>query len=137
MATQVLKNWYTLLNSVNLSAYIRAVSPNLQMAFEEDTAGDVDSRTYVPTLKNATVSLTFNLELGAGAVEASLWAIFNAGAAVPLVIGPDGSSPGAANPHYSGSVILTAFPPFEGTVGDKGEVTAQFQYTGDVTRAIA
>jgi hypothetical protein len=137
MATKVLNNWYVLLNSVDLSAYVRNVSPSLQQETADDTAGsNVTAREHVPTIKNATVSIAFNLELGAGAVEATLWAVYLGGAEVALHYAADGSTPAAANPVYQQNVVLTSFPPFEGDVGSKGEVTAQFQVTGAITRDI-
>ena len=137
MATTVLNNWYVLLNSVDLSAYVRNVSPNFQQETGDDTAGsNVTAREFLPTIKNATISITFNLELGAGAVEATLWAIYDGAAAVALNYAADGSTPAAANPVYQTNVVLTSFPPFEGDVGSKGEVTAQFQITGPITRDI-
>jgi len=137
MATTVLNDWYVLLNSVDMSAFVRNVSPSLQQETGDDTAGSaVTAREFVPTIKNGTIAITLNLELGAGAVEATLWAIYNGGVAVPLHYAAVGSTPGAANPVYQQNVILTSFPPFEGDVGTKGEVTVQFQITGAVTRDI-
>lgn len=137
MATKVLNNWYVLLNSVDLSAYVRNVSPDYQQETGDDTAGsNVSAREHVPTIKNGTVSITFNLELGAGAVEATLWAVYNGAAAVTLHYAAGGSTPAADNPVYQQSVVLTSFPALSGDVGTKGEVTVQFQVTGAVTRDI-
>lgn len=138
MATKVLNNYYLLLNSVNLSAYVRNLSLKLANETGDDTAGaNITAREYAPTIKTGNLTVTFNLELGAGAVEATLWAIYNGNAAVAFSCAVDGSTASASNPVYSGSVILTDFPPFEGEVGTKGEVTVQLPTTGAVTRAIA
>lgn len=137
MATKVLNNYYVLLNSVDLTAYVRNIQPNFQQETGDDTAGaSVTAREFVPTIKNASIALTFNLELGAGAVEATLWAIYDGNAAVTLTWAAGGSTPAADNPVYTASVVLTSFPPFEGEVGTKGEVTVQFQVTGAVSRDI-
>jgi hypothetical protein len=124
MSTQVLNNWYLLFNGVDLTPYVRNLSPNFQQETGDDTAGsNVTAREFAPTIKNGTMAITLNLELGAGAVEATLWAAWDANAAFSASYAADGSTPAAANPVYTQSFILTQWTPFQGDVGTKGEVT--------------
>lgn len=136
MATKVLTNAYFLLNTVNLSTYVRGIDESFTTDTPEDTAMGDTSRTYVVGLDNRTFSVDLNLELGAGAVEATLWAVHDGRAAVAFEYAADGSTEGAANPVYSGNCILTQWNPISGQAGQAGQVRAQFQITGDVTRDI-
>ena len=137
MATAVAKNWYFLLNAVDLSAHVRSLSWKPKQNTGVDTAGaNVTAEEYQPTIKDGDLTVVMNNVLGAGGPEATLWAVFDGAVAVSASWGPDGATAGAATPVMTGSVVLTDYNPFDGTVGDKMEITANFKASGAVTRDI-
>ena len=141
MATLVFTNPYLVLDGVNLTGYVRKVTLKGVKAVHEDTANTagtgVSARTYVGGLKEYGFEPVFNFALGAGLTEATLWAIWNAGTAVGFTCANAGSTAGTANPHYSGSALITDFAGVDGAIGEKGEAQPVFKVTGDIARALA
>lgn len=135
MADHVLKDAHLTINSVDLSDHIIQMSFPLSAEAVDDTNMGDDSLAFLVGLKNGTFSIRFSQDYAAGEVDASLWAIYDGGAAVAFVIKGNGSATAVTNPKYTGNCILTEDPVVDGTVGQRAEITANFQITGDVARA--
>jgi hypothetical protein len=134
VATQVLKNAYFLVNSVDLSADIESIEISLSRDLPEDTSMGDDSRSYLAGLKGATITANFNADYAASQTDATLWAIYDGDAAVAFEIRADAGAASTSNPEYGGSVHLTSYGAVGGSVGDVAKQAASFTVTGDVTR---
>lgn len=140
MATLVLTNPYCVIDGVNLTGKIRKLTLKGSMATHVDTANTtgtgVTSETYVAGMKTGAFEPVFNFVLGAGDVERTLWAIWNAGTAVAFTAAAAGSTAGTANPHFGGSVLLTEAPFIDGAHGEKVEYQPVFQVTGPIAATL-
>lgn len=136
MASRVLTNAYLLLNSVDLSTEVVGIDESFTTDTHDDTGMGVTSKEYVVGLDDATFSLDFKGEFGAGSVEATLWAIRLGRAAVSMTFASNTSTPAADNPVYTMNVILTDFGPIAGTPGAPARIRGNFQATGTISRDI-
>ena len=134
MATFVLKDASVVYNSVDLSAWVKSVSVSQAATLQDDTAMGDDDESAVGGLKNWSVSITFNQDFAAGAVDATLSGVGIGGSAT-MVIKPTSAAVSATNPSYTGTAFLESYPPVDGNVGDLAGAQASFKGSGALTRA--
>lgn len=113
----------------DISTYVNSVDfPQTADVAETTTLGD-GSKTYIVGLKDSTISL-------AGLWDATADGIFGAvvgqSATLSFEYSPEGTTPG--NVKYTGEAILTSYAK-NSPVGDVVSYSADFQVSGDVTRA--
>lgn len=137
MAKFAATDYSIVIDSVDLSDHLVSASLPLEQASEEVTAMGDGSRTYITGLKDATLDMEFRQNFDASEVDATLWSIFDGGAAVTFTVKPTSGAASATNPSYSGSVILTQYDPFGASVGDTANTSPTFQVSGAITRATA
>jgi hypothetical protein len=135
MAKEVLKNAYALINTVDLSDHIRSITLPLSVAEIEASCMGSDYVANLAGLMGASVDITFAQDFAAANVDATLWAIYDGGAAVAIKIRRDAGTIGETNPEYQFNVILTNYTPISGSVGALHEVTASFVSDGTIARA--
>lgn len=116
--------------SRDLSIYTSSTDFPLEVETADDTAyGDAD-RSFIPGLKNGTMSASGNYDstvtTGPDVVLFGIRAIVTT-----YTYGPEGSTSGKV--RYTGSCILTSYS-ISAPVGDKVAWSAEFQLTGPVTR---
>jgi hypothetical protein len=120
-------------NSVNLSAYVKSVSLELSAEALDDTAMGDTYHSRIGGLKDWSVSVEFNADFGASAVDQTLNALL--GTVTTIKVRPTSSSISATNPEYSGSVLLSSYTPAGGGVGELAAASADFEGAGTCSRA--
>ena len=135
MAVFVYTDAHLTINSVDISDHVRSLTTNFIQETPDSTAMSATARTKAVGLKDANFTVEFNSDFAATETDATLWAIWNGGAAITFAIRPDSAVKGATNPEYRGSAILKDWTPLSGNVGDMATVSATFEVTGPVTRS--
>jgi len=137
MAKIVLKDAWVSVNSVVLSTRVKSVSfpiaPELLEAF---AMGD-NSKTKMVGLSDWSVDVEFYQDFTATAgqnVDATLWAVWSGGVAVPIGIRATSAAASATNPQYGGNVVLASYNPIGGTAGQVAMAPVKFECGGDLTR---
>lgn len=133
MATRVLSNAYLLIASVDLSAHGVSVRVNYEADAVEDSAFGDATRNFIAGVKRWSAEVEFNGDDAAGAVSATLFSLV--GTSVAIEFRPDTGAVAVGNPKYTGSAILTSFPPLGGGYGDLNKQSCSLQGTGTLTRA--
>jgi hypothetical protein len=101
----------------------------------ETTAFGSTYRSRIGGLKDASVSLDFHQDFGAGAVDALLFPLL--GSTVAVKIAPTSGTITATNPEYQFTALVTQYQPFAGAVGDLATLSVTWPVSGEVTRATA
>ena len=101
----------------------------------ETTAFGSSYRTRIGGLKDASVSLDFHQDFGAGAIDALLFPLLGSTVAVKIV--PTSGTVTSSNPEYSMSCLVTQYQPFAGAVGDLATLSVTWPVSGEVTRSTA
>jgi hypothetical protein len=101
----------------------------------ETTAFGSTSRTRIGGLRDASVSLDFHQDFGAGAVDSLLYPLM--GGTVAVKIAPTSGTVTATNPEYRFTALVTQYQPFAGAVGDLATLSVTWPVSGDITRGTA
>jgi hypothetical protein len=101
----------------------------------ETTAFGSTYRSRIGGLKDASVSLDFHQDFGAGAVDALLFPLL--GSTVAVKIAPTTGTVTVTNPEYQFTALVTQYQPFAGAVGDLATLSVTWPVSGEVTRATA
>ena len=134
MATHILDDAYFMVNLVDLSAYIRSITFNLDQATVDATCMHATYDEFLFGFKSGAFSVTFAQDFTALKVDATLWGIYDGGAKVAFVFKPDGDTTAVTNPKYTGYVIMENYPVVDGAAGVLAAVTANFKTSGAVAR---
>ena len=123
------------LNSVDLSAYVTAVTIN--QSFEElsVTAMGDSSMKYAKGLETSTITLDFLNDNAAATVIPTLRAAY--GTTVTCVIKQTSSAVSATNPSYTASVLVNNLQNVNGAVGDISNQSITFTCNSTVAVAVA
>ena len=89
----------------------------------------------VAGLKEGTVTLQFNQDYAASAVDAVLWPLL--GTQATVVIKPTSTAVSSSNPSYTVPVLVTDYTPVSGTIGDLSTFSITLPTTGAISRATA
>jgi len=115
-----------------LSTSIAAVTLDITTDEIEVTSFGDSYRKRIGGLKDASVSLDFHQDFGAGAVDALLFPLM--GGTVAITIAPTSGTITASNPLYSFSALVTQYQPFAGSIGDLATFSVTWPVSGEVTR---
>lgn len=110
----------------DISAYVTSVSAPFGAETHEVTTLGATSKSYIPGLKDSTISIEGKFD---PTVDAHLAGIV--GLQVAFEYGPQGSTTG--NVKYTGNCICTSYEP-ETPVDAEATFSAEFQVTGGWTR---
>lgn len=133
MAKFVATDVKTLINNVNLSDHIAAVTFDISADEIETTAFGTEWRQRVGGgLKSASISIDFHQDFGAGSVDATLFPLF--GALATVVVTPTSGSVSATNPSWTGVFSVTQYTPIASNVGDLATLSISWPSAGTVTR---
>jgi hypothetical protein len=122
-------------NSVDLSAYVTAVTIN--QAFEELTVtamGDT-AQKYAKGLETSTITLDFLNDNAATTVIPTLRAAY--GTTVPVTIKQSSGATSASNPLYSTTVLVNNLQNINGAVGEISSQSITFTCNSVVTVTVA
>jgi hypothetical protein len=116
MAEFVLDDAFVSIAANDISTNVKSLTINYGAAAGDVTAmGDLTT-INIGGLKEWSVDIEFNQDFTAAALDSILFPLV--GTSVALVIRPDSAAKGADNPEFTGSAILTTYPPLGGSVGD-------------------
>ena len=118
-----------------LSTSIASVTLDITADEIEVTAFGDSYRKRIGGLKDASVSLDFHQDFGAGAVDALLFPLM--GTTVDVKIAPTSGTVTATNPEYRFSALVTQYQPFAGAIGDLATLSVTWPVNGDVVRGTA
>lgn len=122
------------LNSVVLSNWVTKVTLDVEVEDLETTAfGTGGWKSRVGGLKDGSLSLELNQDFAASAVDATLWPLL--GTVFTAKVRPTSNAISTTNPEFSGSVLLTKYSPFDGSVGDLAGTKIEIPTSGVWARA--
>lgn len=117
---------------VDVSAYIRTTGISRSRDMYDTTTLGLNDRAFVGGLRNNTTTLE-------GPFDPTIDALLSAGLDAQgraFEYYPAGEPVGAAKPKYSGSYLVSSYDPSTPVDGMAG-FTANIQFTGTITRAVA
>ena len=128
MAVHVFTNAFISVAGVNLSNRCTKVEVDdgyneIEMNAMSNTAGNTGIG-----VKQQSIKATFLQDFAASSTHVTLQAAL--GTAVAVVVRPDSAVAGAANPQWTGTLLLPAYNPIGAQVGDKYEVSVEFKTQG-------
>jgi hypothetical protein len=118
-----------------LSDSIASVTLDITTDEVETTAFGSTYRTRIGGLKDASVSLDFHQDFGAGSVDALLFPLM--GSTVAVKIAPTSGTVTATNPEYRFDALVTQYQPFAGAIGDLATLSITWPVSGEVVRGTA
>lgn len=124
----------TTVNGVDFSANLAQVELSIESDDVETTAFGSDWRSRIGGLKQASLTLSFHSDFGAGSTD-TLFPLLNTLATV--VIKPTSGTVSATNPTYTGTFLVNAYSPIAASVGDLATFDVTWPASGTVTRATA
>jgi hypothetical protein len=123
------------IGTVVVSDDIASVTLDITADEIETTSFGSSYRSRIGGLKDASVSLDFHQDFGAGAVDALLFPLM--GSTVAVKIAPTSGTVTATNPEYRFSALVTQYQPFAGAVGDLATLSVTWPVSGEVVRGTA
>lgn len=115
------------------SDWVTSVNLPITVAELESTAFGDTWTERIGGLKSASITVNFHQDFVDNGLDETM---FNAlGNSVAFTVKPTSSATGAANPVYSGNVLITEWNPINATVGDLAQVSVTWPCTGAVSRA--
>lgn len=136
MAVLSFTDGYVSINGTNLSAYCKGITLDVEVEDLDSTAmGTSGYKSRIGGLKDGSLSLSFNQDFAASALDSVVWPLF--GTVVTFEVRPTSSAVGTSNPKYTGSVLIKEWNPFGNSVGELAEVEVSWPTSGTVSRATA
>lgn len=118
---------------VNMSQYGNSVGITFNRESAEVTTFALQSKKFIPGLKDATVPFEGPFDPAADQI---MWDLYNNGTIVNFEYYPAGEPVGASKPKFTGQLFVTSYE-VTSDVGDANATSGEFQVTGDVARAVA
>jgi hypothetical protein len=81
------------------------------------------------------VALEFKQDFAATKLDSIMWPLL--GTVVPFEVRADQGVASTSNPKYTGFLLIKAWNPITGSVGDESSVSVSYPTSGAVTRATA
>ena len=135
MAKFFAQDYKVTIGTTVLSSSIASVTLDITTDEVETTAFGSTYRTRIGGLKDASVSLDFHQDFGAGSVDALLFPLM--GSTVAVAIAPTSGTVTATNPEYRFNALVTQYQPFAGAVGDLATLSITWPVSGEVLRGTA
>lgn len=132
MAKFVATDYAITINGTNFSDDLAAATLEITAEEQETTAFGSGYRTRIGGLKDASLSLDFHQDFGAGSVDATLFPLL--GTQATVTIKPTSGSVTATNPSYSMLCLVTQYSPFASSIGDLSTFSVSWPVSGTVTR---
>jgi hypothetical protein len=131
MAKLVLTDANITLNSTDISSNVASITLSSSAAEVETTAFGQGAVTRVGGLKDNSVTLALHNDYSA--VEGLVYPLI--GATATIVIKPNGTAVGTANPSYTATVLVTEWTPVNGAVGELNTADVTWPISGTITKA--
>lgn len=136
MPTMVLLAEYLSLNAVDVSEYTRKAEVSVEVEEKDVTTYTALGWKVVKGgLKSGELGIEFLQDTAATKIDSIMWPLL--GTVVPFEVRADQAAVGTSNPKYTGSVLIKAWNPITGSIGDEASVSVTYPTSGAVTRATA
>ena len=136
MAKLVTNNYTISINGTDFSDHLAACEFSITVDEQETTAFGSGYRSRIGSLKDATVTLSWHQDFGAGSVDAVLYPLL--GSYATVVAKPTSGSVTATNPSYTGVFLVSQYTPISGNVGDLASFDTTWNLaSGSVVRGTA
>lgn len=133
MAVFALTAEYLALNgSATLNDHVKSAVLTVEAEALDASAMGPGWKANIGGLKSGTLDVTFNDDMAAGNVDATLWPLF--GTVVTFEVRATDAAVSATNPKYTGSVLIQQAA-IGGGVGELAAKSLSFPTSGAVTRA--
>jgi hypothetical protein len=134
MAKMVLLASYLSLNANVLSANANKIELTTEVEEKDVTTyGSLGWKEVLGGLKSASLGIEFKQDFAATALDSIMWPLL--GTVVPFEVRADQGAVSASNPKWTGNVLVKAWNPLTGSVGDDASVSVSYPTSGVVTRA--
>lgn len=133
MAKLVLTDSKITINGTDCSTNIAAVTINVTAAEVETTAFGQGAVTRVGGLQDNSVTLSMHNDYSA--IEGLVYPLI--GSTAQIVVKPNGTAVGTANPSYTMQALVTEWTPVNGAVGELNTADVTWPISGTVTKATA
>jgi hypothetical protein len=134
MAKLVMTNANVTLGGTDISAYVASVTLSISVNEVETTSFGVGAVQRVGGLQDNSVTLDLHQDYSA--IEGLVYPLI--GSTTSLVVKPNGTAVGTANPSYTtNSVLITEWTPVNGAVGELATISVTWPISGTVTKAVA
>ena len=133
MAKLVLTNSNVTLGSTDISAYVASVTLSISVNEVETTSFGTGAVTRVGGLQDNSVTLDIHQDYSA--IEGLVFPLI--GGTTSLVIKPNGTAVGTANPSFSMTPLIVEWTPVNGAVGELATASVTWPISGTVTKAVA
>lgn len=125
------------INTVDLSAYVTAVTVTREFDEVETTAMGDAGHKRIGGLSNDSFTISFQQDFAATKVNATLEAVLDTSSkTTTCVVKPTAAAVGATNPSYTGTIFVGSWTPINGGVGDLATVDSVFKVNGAIAKAI-
>jgi hypothetical protein len=131
MAKIVLTNAKVTIGGTDVSDCVTAVTVNTSSADVETTTFGAGGVTRVGGLRDDSMTIDFINDFSY--VEGLVYPLI--GSTTSVVVKPNGTTVGTANPSYTGTVLVTEWTPVAGAVGEMSTASITWPVSGTVTRA--
>lgn len=131
MAKLVLTNANVTLGGTDVSSYVASVTLNISANEVETTAFGSGAVTRVGGLQDNSVTLDMHQDYSA--IEGLVYPLI--GSTTSLVVKPNGTAVGTANPSYTMTPLVTEWTPVNGAVGELATASVTWPVSGTVTKA--
>jgi hypothetical protein len=121
------------LGGTDVSSYVASVTLNISVNEVETTAFGTGAVTRVGGLQDNSVTLDLHQDFSA--VEGLIYPLI--GSTTSLVVKPNGTAVGTANPSYTMTPLVTEWTPVNGAVGELATASITWPVSGTVTKAVA
>ena len=133
MAKLVMTNANVVLGGTDVSSYVASVTLNISVNEVETTAFGAGAVTRVGGLQDNSVTLDMHQDYSA--IEGLVYPLI--GSTTSLVVKPNGTAVGTANPSYTMTPLVTEWTPVNGAVGELATASITWPVSGTVTKAVA
>jgi len=120
---------------VDLSSHITKVTLSTTRAEIETTTFGNTAKRRVAGLADSSVAIDFNQDFAAASVETTLYPLIGSTAAV--IVKPNGTATGTANPSYTFSALVTEWMPLDAQVGELAAASITWPIDGTIAKATA
>lgn len=131
----VINNANVSIGGVDLSSHITKVTLSSSRAEIETTTMGNTAKRRVAGLADNSVSIDFNQDFAAAACEATLYPLL--GSTATVIVKPNGTATGTANPSYTFSALVTEWTPLDAQVGELASASITWPIDGTLTKATA
>lgn len=131
----VITNANVSIGGVDLSSHITKVTLSTKRDEIETTTFGNTAKRRVAGLADSSVAIDFNQDFAAAAVEATLYPLL--GSTATVVVKPNGTATGTANPSYTFSALVVEWMPLDAQVGELASASITWPIDGTIAKATA